>query len=458
MTSSVRSSHMTNANSIHKAIWEKFLRIVKEEVDNKNFQTWFQPITLLGYKDNKMTVEVPSKSFYLSLEKEYLEVLRKAIKNTLGPSGRLYYHIKNNTINTLSQAEKLPSKILNSPTTPLNPNYTFENFIAGDSNKLAKSVAESTANEPGQSHFSPLFISGKVGHGKTHLAQAIVHEIHKKSPNISTTYIACEQFISQFVEALRSNQIQTFINHYLNIDVLVIDDIQFLASKEKTQEVFYRIFNHLHQSGKQIIMTSDTCPSKLTGLQTRLTSRLGWGIIVELRLPDFTTRLAIIENKLHKKNISIKQELMQYVAAKVTTSIRDIEGIINSIIVRTYLNNRQVDKETITDIISRITDSHETKLSMELLEKTTTDYYKVSIEDIKSKSRKYDIVKARQVAMFLIKEYTQHPLQVIADRFNLKDHSTVIYAIKCVNNMLDTDIYFKKSLKELKEIIQQKIQ
>lgn len=500
----------------HIAIWNKCLRHIKTHVGEQSYKTWFEPIIPYRYAEDTLTIQVPSQFFYEWLEEHYLNILKQVISTELGPQGKLAYSIiidKSNTkkhrgapmppqvnpynisipqpatgyppsSNTAFPPTSPPAASFNMPpafqaapanhvtpsagkTNPfslnsigneerkshLNPNYCFENFIAGDCNQLAKSAAEAVAKRPGETSFNPLMVYGGVGLGKTHIVQALGNEVQNNYPDKFVLYVSSEKFTIQFIEALRNNDIQSFINFYFQVDVLIIDDIQFLSGKEKTQEVFFHIFNHLHQYKKQIIMTSDCPPRTLKGLQERLLSRFKWGLTADLQRPSFETRVAILQSKLESEGIYIPSDLQQYIAHSVDTNIRELEGVLISLMARSSLNKREIDLELAKEVLKNIVREIETEVNVDYIQKVVAEYFGISFDLLKGKSRKKEVAIARQVAMYLAKEYTDHSLKSIGGYFGGRDHSTVIHAIQVVNDTLDIDKNFRNRLEGLKQNI-----
>jgi len=466
-------------------IWNNCLAFIKGQVNEQSFKTWFTPIVPKKLENNILTIQVPSQFFYEWLEEHYLGLLRQVITQEIGPAGRLEYSIivdqGNNqrapvTINLPTQRNYIQGNnnqpsLADSPHNPftlknfkdlhqasyLNPNYTFENFIEGDCNQLARSAAQAVAKKPGNNAFNPLMLYGKVGLGKTHIVQALGNEVKAHFTNKFVLYVSSEQFTTQFIESLRNNSVQDFTHFYLQADVLILDDVQFLVGKEKTQEIFFHIFNHLHQSGKQIVMTSDCPPRDLKGLQERLLSRFKWGLTADLQQPDFETRIAIIKNKIQADGIDIGEDLVEYIAQSVDTNIRELEGVIISLIAHASLNKRDVDLGLAKQVLKNIVHDIDTEISIDYLHKIVTEHFNVSLESIKSKTRKKEIVIARQVAMYLAKHYTNHSLKSIGQYCGGRDHSTVIHAIQAVDDMLHTEHQFKASFEEIKRKVKIKL-
>ncbi|MBL7862360.1 MAG: chromosomal replication initiator protein DnaA [Cyclobacteriaceae bacterium] len=460
-------------------VWSDCLEIIRKEVDEQNFNTWFKPINPLKTEEDVLTIQVPSQFFYEWLEEHYVPVLKKAIHQVLGPAGRLEYSVvvdsgnqKNpplmvnypngngikrhqsqtpNGNGAMEDYSPFSFKALNPQTvnSRLNPNYSFDNFVEGDCNRLARSAGVAVAKKPGTTSFNPLMLYGGVGVGKTHLVQAIGNEIKKNLPEKIVLYVDQNDFTSQFLNALQNHKIQEFQNYYLQVDLLILDDVQFLAGREKTQEMFFHIFNQLHQSGKQIIMTSDCPPRDLKGFQERLLSRFKWGLTADLQEPDFETKLAIIHNKMQSDGIEIPTEVAEYLAYSVDTNLRDMEGVLNSLLFHATLLKKDIDLELAKEVLKNIVKEIQSDVSVDYIQKTVADYFKVSLEQMKSKVKKREIVIPRQVAMYFCKRYTQLTLALIGENFGGRDHSTVIHALESVEDMMKTDVNFKNSVDDL---------
>ncbi|MEL6559518.1 MAG: chromosomal replication initiator protein DnaA [Bacteroidota bacterium] len=465
---------------MHGKVWSNCLLYIKEHIPEQSFKTWFAPIIPVRLENQVLTIQVPSQFFYEWLEENYVTVIREAIKKELGDQGRLEYSVvidngnannrpttvkfQGNTnskgvsggarINDVNDQYKSPFSLPDVDgefkNSNLNPSNNFDTYIEGDCNRLARSAGFAVAQKPGVTSFNPLMIYGGVGLGKTHLVQAIGNEI-KNSFNKFILYVASEKFTNQFIEALKNNSIQEFINFYLNVDVLIIDDIQFLRDKEKTQEIFFHIFNHLHQNGKQIVMTSDCAPRDLKGLQERLVSRFKWGLTADLQQPDFETRMAIIQKKIQADGINIPPQVVEYLAYSVDTNVRELEGVVISLIAHASLTKREIDLELAKQILKNIVQDIETEVGIDYIQKTVSEYFKIDTEDLKAKTRKKEIVIARQVAMYFSKDYTNHSLKSIGYHFGGRDHSTVIHAVQAVNDMIDIDAKFRNSVDELRK-------
>jgi len=455
-------------------VWNDCLEIVRESVGEENYNTWFKPIVPLRVEGDVLTIQVPSQFFYEWLEDNYVTTLKKAIHKVLGSDGRLEYSVivdSGNTKNppvTVNYPNGMVGKRANgnghdgdySPFTfralnpqtvnsRLNPSYSFDNFVEGDCNRLARSAGVAVAKKPGVTSFNPLMLYGGVGVGKTHLVQAIGNEIKNNMPEKIVLYVDQNDFTTQFLNALQNHKLQEFQNFYLQVDLLILDDVQFLAGREKTQEMFFHIFNQLHQSGKQVIMTSDCPPRDMKGFQERLLSRFKWGLTADLQEPDFETKLAIIHRKMQADGIDIPTEVAEYLAYSVDTNLRDMEGVLNSLILNATLLKKEIDLDLAKEVLKNIIKEIQSDVSVDFIQKTVSEYFKVNLDAMKGKVKKREIVIPRQVAMYFCKRYTQLTLALIGENFGGRDHSTVIHALESVEDMMKTDSNFKSSVEEL---------
>ncbi|MDA9555287.1 chromosomal replication initiator protein DnaA [Pelobium sp.] len=463
-------------------VWENCLQIIKDNIPNQSFKTWFEPIIPLKLDDSVLTIQVPSLFFYEWLEEHYVGLLRKTIKKQLGDAGRLEYNIvveksssqKPYTTNIPSSGNGAEGKnqsipmpvalnkdIKNPFVIPglkklqvdpqLNPNYTFENFIEGDCNRLARSAGYAVAAKPGGTSFNPLMIYGGVGLGKTHLAQAIGNEVKRNMPDKLIIYVSCEKFCQQFVDSLKNNTINDFVNFYQAMDIIIMDDVHNFAGKDKTQDIFFHIFNHLHQSGKQLILTSDKAPKDLAGLEERLLSRFKWGLSADLSVPDIETRMAILKKKMYQDGIELPNDVIEYVANNIDNNVRELEGAMVSLLAQSTLNKKEIDLALAKQMLKNFIKNTSKEISMEYIQKLVCEYFEVPIEMVKSKTRKREIVQARQISMYLAKSHTKTSLKSIGAFFGGRDHSTVIYACQTVEDLIDTDKKFKAYVHDIQK-------
>ncbi|MXV13683.1 chromosomal replication initiator protein DnaA [Hufsiella ginkgonis] len=455
-------------------VWNNCLQIIKDNIPAQSFKTWFEPIKALRLEDNVLTIQVPSLFFYEWLEEHYVGLLRKTVKKQLGDEGRLEYNIvveksssskpfttnmpsNGNGAEGKNQSMPMPVSLNKDIKNPfvipglkklqvdpqLNPNYSFDNFIEGDCNRLARSAGYAVSGKPGGTSFNPLMIYGGVGLGKTHLAQAIGNQIKSALPDKLVIYVSCEKFCQQFVDSLKNNTINDFVNFYQAMDVIIMDDVHNFAGKEKTQDIFFHIFNHLHQSGKQVILTSDKPPKDLAGLEERLLSRFKWGLSADLQVPDLETRMAILKKKMYTDGIELPGEVIEYVAHNIDNNVRELEGAMVSLLAQSTLNRKEIDLGLAKSMLKNFIKNSSREISMEYIQKLVCEYFEVPVEMVKSKTRKREIVQARQISMYLAKSHTKTSLKSIGQFFGGRDHSTVIYACQTVEDLIDTDKKFK---------------
>lgn len=471
--------------STHDQIWEKCLNIIRDIVEWQPFKTWFEPIKPVKLDNNILTIQVPSQFFYEYLEEHYVGLLGKTLKRELGREARLEYRIVVDggsgnpqplTINMPTSFNKTPKEneldfplVINNPVKnpfvipglkrvqidpQLNPNYTFDSFIEGECNRVARRAGKTIAEKPGCTSFNPLVIYGGVGLGKTHLGQAIGNEVKQIHPTKTVLYVSAEKFINQFIDSGRRSEINDFIHFYQLIDVLIIDDIQFFARAEKTQEAFFAIFNHLHQSGKQLILSSDKPPKDLEGLQERLLSRFRWGLSADLQTPGFETRIEILENKMKADGLEMPKEVIKYVAYNIQSNIRELEGALISLLAQSSLNKKEIDLELAKKVLKSFVKTSSKELTIDVIQKMVCDYYNVSYDTLLQKTRKREIVQARQITMYLAKMFTKNSLKTIGEHFGGRDHTTVIHSCQTVRDLMDTDTGFKDNVMELQQKLQ----
>jgi len=465
-------------------VWKNCLQVIKDNIPARSFTSWFEPITALRLEGEVLTIQVPSLFFYEWLEEHYVSLLRKTVKQQLGENGRLEYNIVvEKSSNSNPYTTNIPSngngaagnrqsipipvalnKDIKNPfvipglkklqvNPQLNQNYTFDNFIEGDCNRLARSAGYAVAQKPGGTSFNPLMVYGGVGLGKTHLVQAIGNEIKKNDPDKLVIYVSCEKFCQQFVDSLKNRTINDFVNFYQAMDVIIMDDVHNFAGKEKTQDIFFHIFNHLHQSGKQIILTSDQSPKDLSGLVERLLSRFKWGLSADMQIPDLETRMAILQKKMYSDGIELPYEVVEYVANNIDNNVRELEGAMVSLLAQSTLNKKEIDLDLAKAMLKNFIKNSHKEISIEFIQKLVCDYFEVPVEMVKSKTRKREIVQARQISMYLAKSYTKTSLKSIGAFFGGRDHSTVIYACQTVVDLIETDKKFKSYVQDIQKKI-----
>lgn len=464
-----------------QSVWNNCLSFIKDNIQPQAYKTWFEPITAVKLSDNALSIQVPSKFFYEWLEEHYVKILKVALHKELGDAAKLVYVIKmeNTYGNKQPFTEKIPSsnrgavksqdvdiplnnknpELKNPFVIPgirnvkiesqLNPNYNFENFLEGDSNRLARNAGLAVANKPGGTSFNPLLIFGGVGLGKTHLAHAIGIDIKDKYPEKTVLYISAEKFTQQYIDSVKKNNRNDFIHFYQIIDVLIIDDVQFLSGKSGTQDVFFHIFNHLHQNGKQVILTSDKAPVDMQDIEQRLLSRFKWGLSAELQSPDFETRASILKNKLYRDGVEMPDEIVEYVAKHIKTNIRELEGAIISLIAQSSFNKKEITISLAKDVVEKFVKNTKREVSIEYIQKVVSEYFQMDVNTLQSKTRKRHIVQARQLAMFFAKKFTKTSLASIGTQIGKRDHATVLHACKTVDNLAATDKQFRKYVEDI---------
>jgi len=464
-----------------QTVWKNCLTFIKDNIQPQAYKTWFEPIVAVKLENNALSIQVPSKFFYEWLEEHYVKILKVSLTKELGEHAKLVYIIKmeNTYGNKQPFTEKIPSsnrsavksqdvdvplknkspELKNPFVIPgirnvkiesqLNPNYSFENFLEGDSNRLARSAGLAVAAKPGGTSFNPLLIFGGVGLGKTHLAHAIGVDIKDKYPEKTVLYISAEKFTQQYIDSVKKNNRNDFIHFYQLIDVLIIDDVQFLSGKTGTQDVFFHIFNHLHQNGKQVVLTSDKAPVDMQDIEQRLLSRFKWGLSAELQNPNFETRVSILKNKLYRDGVEMPDDIIDYVAKNIKSNVRELEGAIISLIAQSSFNKKEITLELAKQVVEKFVKNTKREVSIDYIQKVVSDYFQMDVDTLQSKTRKRHIVQARQLAMFFAKKFTKASLASIGSQIGKRDHATVLHACKTVDNLSTTDKQFRKYVEDL---------
>ncbi|HET9056577.1 MAG TPA: chromosomal replication initiator protein DnaA [Chitinophagaceae bacterium] len=466
-------------------VWENCLSIIKDIVEWQHFKTWFEPIRPVDIKGKVLTIQVPSQFFFEYLEEHYVNLLAKTLKRELGKEARLEYRIMIDSGNSKSKpiTTDIPGHgykiytnnemdfplVINNPVKnpfvipglkkvqidpQLNPIYTFDSFIEGDCNRVARRAGKTVADKPGATSFNPLVIYGGVGLGKTHLAQAIGNEVKRNNSSKVVLYVSSEKFINQFQDHSRNNAINDFIHFYQLIDILIIDDVQFFNRAEKSQDALFAIFNHLHQSGKQLILTSDKPPKDLEGVQERLLSRFRWGLSADLQVPDYDTKIEILDKKMKNDGLEMPKEVVKYIAYNINSNVRELEGALISLLAQSSLNKREIDLDLAKKVLRNFVKTSSKEITIDTIQKMVCDFFDVPYEKLLQKTRKREIVQARQITMFLAKAFTKNSLKTIGEHFGGRDHTTVIHSCQTVKDLMDTDSGFKESVMELQQKVQ----
>lgn len=456
-------------------LWERCLNVIKDNISEASFNTWFSPIVPLQYEKNIFVLQVPSQFFVEYIEEKYIDLLKMTLYRVVGVGTLLEYRVmidqssgKATNIPSSSEASK-PKNIAGNQSylspyqkthlpeidPQLNYSHNFNNLIEGKSNKLARTAGISIANEPGKTIFNPLFVYGQSGVGKTHLANAIGIMVKQIHPEKRVLYVSANTFQIQYTDAIRNNTANDFLNFYQTIDVLIVDDIQEFSGKPGTQNTFFHIFNHLHQSGKQLILTSDRSPVVMVGLEQRLLTRFKWGLSAEIEKPDFDLRKAILQNKIYRDGLEIPDEVVNFIAENVVDNVRDLEGTLVSLLAHSTLADIPIDLKLAEKVVSRIVNVTRKVNTVESIRDVVCEYFSLSVDAISTKSRKREVVQARQIAMYLSKLLTKNSLSSIGFTIGQRDHATVLHACKIVNDLMDIDKNFRTSVKEIEEKLKQ---
>ena len=441
-----QKSENLDANSV----WKKCLTIIKENVTLMTYNTWFLPIRPVSLVQNTLKVQLPNPFFWEWIDEHFSTIVKKTIYDVLGPDGKLSYIIadekelkKDEIFNSTITPNTITSKPVEtkkpSHETNLNPRYKFENFIKGEGNQLARAAAGAISDNPGGTSFNPFFVYGGVGLGKTHLIQSIGNSIVEKFPEKKVIYLSSDSFTVEFVEAIQSNRVNEFSGFYRNMDVLIIDDIQFLTGKEKTQDLFFHIFNTLHQSRKQIILSSDKPPKELKGLDERLISRFQWGLSADIQPPELEMRIAILKNKAEDYGMMISTEILEYLANNITSNIRELEGSLIKLLANASLNSKEITLDLAKRTVKEIATDRKINITIDDISRIICTQLNIPENKIREKTRKKEIVLARQLAMYFAKELTKNSLKTIGLHFGGRDHSTEIHACNNVEQMRNSD-------------------
>lgn len=428
-----------------KELWEKVIEKCYEYLPSVTVETWIKPIHPVGIENGSLKLAVPNKFYKSWLSENYGKVLNKVLEEILGKTFEIKYIVKDKEEKPTQEEVRHKVKEKN---TNLNSKYTFENFIVGPSNQLAHASSIAVAENPGKS-YNPLFIYGGVGLGKTHLLHAIGHRALSKNPNLSVYYTSAEKFINELVESIKNDRTQQFRNKYRKLDILLIDDIHFLAGKDRTQEEFFHTFNELYNERKQIVITSDRAPSEMSNIEDRLKSRFQWGLIVDIQPPDLETRIAILKKKAELEGIKLSHEVAYLIAKRIKSNIRELEGCLNKIVATASLMKMEISISLVKSILDSLYPSKTNEISAENIIKSVANAFGVRITELKSKKRTRNIVMPRQIAMYLIRKLTPLSLPEIGEVFGGMDHTSVLHGIRKVENLLKTSEELAKIVKKI---------
>lgn len=441
-----------------KELWEKTLDIIKGELSEVSFNTWIKSCEPISMSSDTIKISVPNAFTQEILEKRYKDLVANSIKAICSKLYNIEFLIASEIQNSEeNQSETKDSNLKGNKkfivndemTNNLNPKYTFDSFVIGNSNRFAHAASLAVAESPAKA-YNPLFIYGGVGLGKTHLMHAIGHYVLKNNPNAKVVYVSSEKFTNELINAIKDDKNEEFRNKYRNVDILLIDDIQFIAGKERTQEEFFHTFNALHDANKQIILSSDRPPKEIPTLEDRLRSRFEWGLIADIQVPDFETRMAILKKKADVEKLSVANEVMVYIATKIKSNIRELEGALIRIVAYSSLTNREITvdlaSEALKDIISKKQGKH---ITIEIIQDIVASYFNLRVDDLKSQRRTRNVSYPRQIAMYLSRKLTDMSLPKIGEEFGGRDHTTVIHAYEKISDNLNRDETLQHTIDDL---------
>jgi len=440
-------------------LWQALLAKIQFDISQANFATWFKNTEIISRKEGKVIVSVPNNFSKEWLLNKYNKAILKILYEIDQSIKEVEYEVTRSSVRKKEETEvNIEREQLDFPQfkinreTNLNPRYTFDNFIVGPFNELSHAASQAISKNPG-STYNPLFIYGGVGLGKTHLLQAVGNEIAKNFPLKKIKYTSSEKFTSEVVSSIRNQTMEKFKSSYRVIDVLIIDDIQFLAGKEKTQEEFFHTFNSLYEKNKQIIISSDRPPNAISSLEERLCSRFEGGMITDISLPDFETRIAILKTKIQEKGVNVEPDVLEYIASNIKRNIRELEGSLNQVIIYQKVNNCNVDIEKIKILLKNVVSSPYKKITSKKIIKSVADFYDLKESEVLQFSRKKEIVRPRQIAMFFLRQELKSSFPFIGRRFAGRDHTTAIYACEKVSKEIEKDNKFKEEIDLIKQLI-----
>lgn len=461
-------------------VWRKVREVLARELSDRSYKTWFEPLTCKQLTDDKLVLSVPDNYYGQWLKNHYHDLLMSAIHECLGSKREVIYEVaekeapkeqapapapreqadslspslKDDSAERSPNSAVSPSKQNTSAATQseLNKNYSFDQFVIGPGNRFAHAAAMAVAEAPAR-QYNPLFIYGPVGLGKTHLMQAIAHEIKRRNPGAKVLYISSEKFTNQLITSIQTRSTAQFRSKYRNLDLLLIDDIHFIAEKEATQEEFFHTFNSLYDSHKQIVVSSDRPPKEIPGLEARLVSRFGWGLVTDIQTPDFETRVAILKKKMEKETVQVPDDVAYYIASKIASNIRELEGALIRVVAYCSLTGQLVTKANAQQVLRDSVKEEEKNLSIEKIQGTVAEYFNLKVSELRSKRRSRSVSRPRQIAMYLVRSLTDHSLPEIGEYFGGRDHSTVLHGFNKISDELETKPDTQRLVEELRELL-----
>ncbi|MBE9503611.1 MAG: chromosomal replication initiator protein DnaA [Proteobacteria bacterium] len=434
-------------------IWEKSLNLIEERLNNQAFNTWFKPIKKTTLSENRFVLKVPNKFFEDWIRDNYLEIVQNVVKDVSKKDLKIAFEIELKDSPDAEPAEvkvekKAPQASVNENHRGLSERYTFDNFVVGASNQFSHAASLAVAENPGAT-YNPLFLYGGAGLGKTHLLCAIGHHLCAKKPSAKICYIRAETFMNELINGIRYEKMNKFREKYRHMDLLLIDDIQFIAGKERTQEEFFHTFNALYESHKQIVVASDKYPKNMPELDDRLRSRFEWGLVADIQPPDTETKIAILKKKADLNNITLPNDVAFFLASNIHSNVRELEGLFNRLCAFSSLNKTDITTDFAKEVLKDFLAKRDKYLNVDYIQKTVASFFNLKVTDLKSKKRKKVISFPRQIAMYLARELTSDSFPEIGSKFGGKDHSTVIHAVNKIAALMETDPYTKNTVDAL---------
>ncbi len=434
------------------SVWEKVCAFLKRELSERSFQTWFGPVSIQSFSgDAAVVLSVPDSYYGKWLYDHYQNLIESCFEEALGKKMVASYVVSEKQV-----IEEKASPVAESASSlkmeGINPSYTFDSFVIGPGNRFAHAAGTAVSDSPGK-HYNPLFVYGRSGLGKTHLLQSIAHEVKRRNKNCNVLYISSEKFTNQLITSIQTRKTAEFRLRYRNCDLLLIDDIHFIADKEATQEEFFHTFNTLYDAHKQIVVSSDRPPKEIPGLEDRLVTRFGWGLVTDIQPPDFETRVAILKKKMEKETVKVPDDVAYFIASKIKSNIRELEGALIRVVAYCALTGSALDVKLTENILKDSLQEESQKFSMEEIQKTVAEYFHVQVADLRSKTRTRSVARPRQYAMFLIRELTSYSLPEIGDFFGGRDHTTVLHACKKIRSENSQDLESVKIVEHLKNLL-----
>lgn len=434
--------------------WNKIRQVLARELSEQSFKTWLDPVRCLDLDASSLTLGVPDSYYGQWLRTHYENLISSAVEETLGTALQIKYRVVEQPRSVpLKNNEAAKARFYgDTRDSDLNSNYTLENFVVGPSNRFGHAAALAVCQAPAR-QYNPLFIYGPVGLGKTHLMQAIAHEIKKRYPDFRVLYISSEKFTNQLITAIQNRSTTQFRNKYRTLDLLLIDDIHFIAEKEATQEEFFHTFNTLYDAHKQIIVSSDRPPKEIPGLEERLISRFGWGLVTDIQPPDFETRVAILRKKMEKETVVVPDDVAFFIASKIRSNIRELEGALIRVVAYCTLTSKVLNLKLAQEILQDSLKEEEQKISIEQIQRLVAEYFHLKVSDLRAKRRSRSIARPRQIAMYLVRSVTSHSLPEIGEYFGGRDHTTVLHAFNKLSAEIKQNAQTKRQIEEIVDLL-----